>query len=54
MFICPSVRLLQTDFCQGDGIPSVQDAVMKLDRCVVEIKMKAEFKDGCGLTREHY
>ena len=34
------------------GVTAVQDAVTKLYRCVVEINMKAEFKDGCGLSKE--
>lgn len=29
------------------------DAVMKLYRCVVGIKMKAEFEDGCGPTHDY-
>lgn len=30
---------------------TVQDAVTKLYSCVVEIKMKAEFEDGCGPSK---
>lgn len=29
----------------------MQDAVSKLNRFVVEITMKAEFKEGCGLSK---
>ena len=29
----------------------MQDAVMKLYRCLVEIKMKAELKNGCGTSK---
>ena len=41
------------DFCQRDTDAAVQDAVTKLYRCVVEIKMKAEeFVDGCGPSKD--
>ena len=30
---------------------TMQGAVTKLYRCVVEVSMKAEFKDGCGLSK---
>ena len=29
------------------------DAVMKLYRCVVEIKLKDKFEDGCGPTHDY-
>lgn len=35
-------------FCQCCSVTTVHDAAMKLQ---VEIKMKAEFEDGCGLRR---
>lgn len=38
-----------TDFV---NVIASQDTVMKLHRCVVEIKMKAEFKDGRGSRGE--
>lgn len=41
---------LQTDF-QRNSLTAVQDAVTKLQKCAVEIKMKAEFADGCGPTQ---
>lgn len=36
-----------------DNFTTLQDAVMKLNRCVVEIKMKFEFEDGRSTTHEH-
>lgn len=36
-------------FCQNNSIETIQDAVSKLNRCEVEIKIKAEFEDGSGL-----
>lgn len=35
-------------FCQRNNVTTVQDAVTKLYKCVVEIKMKAHVEDGCG------
>ena len=35
------------------NITVMQDAVTKLYRCVVEIKIKAEFKDRQGLTHDY-
>ena len=32
-------------FCQHNSMSTVQDTASKLYRCVVEIKIKAEFKD---------
>lgn len=37
-------------FCQHDSVTTVQ-IVTKLYRCVVEITVKAEFKDGCGRSK---
>ena len=36
------------------SITAMQDAVTKLDRCVVEIKIKAEFEDRQGWTHDEY
>ena len=41
-----SVCLSVDGFCQYDGVATVQDAVMKLYRCVVDIKIKVEFEKG--------
>lgn len=38
MFICPSVDR----FCHCDSITTMQDAVLKLYRCVVEVKKKTK------------
>lgn len=35
--------------CQLDGVKTVKCAITELYSCVVEIKMKAEFEDGCDL-----
>lgn len=49
-FTCESVCVcVWTDFV---NVIASQDTVMKLHRCVVEIKMKAEFKDGRGSRGE--
>ena len=40
-------------FFKHDSTITVQDGVMKPYRCVVEVKMKAEFEDGCGLTCDY-
>lgn len=34
--------------CHRDSIINLQDAVRKLYRCVVDLKMKAELEDGWG------
>lgn len=39
-----SVCLSVDRFCKHDGITTVQDAITELYKCVVEIKMKAEFE----------
>lgn len=36
--------------CHHDRIATVLDTVLKPYRCLVEIKMKAEVKDGCSAT----
>ena len=36
--------------CQCDSVTTVQDAVTKLHRGVVEIKMNAEVGDGCAIA----
>lgn len=46
MLVCLSVD----KFCQHYRLTSIQDAVTDIYRCVVEIQIKAEFKDECGLT----
>lgn len=43
---------LWTDF-QCNHVITMHDAVTKLYRCVAEIEMKADIKDGCGLNHEH-
>ena len=47
LYVCLSL----VRFCQSNSIATVQDAVMKLYRCVVEMKMKVEFEDGCGPSK---
>ncbi len=43
----PDVYSVSVDtFCLQDRITTLQDGVTKLQRCLVEIKMKAEFEDG--------
>ena len=37
--------------CQCDRVTTVQDAVMKLHRCVVQMKMKANWELGCGSSK---
>lgn len=37
--------------CHRQSVATVQDAVTRLYRCVVEMKMKAAFKNGCGLSK---
>lgn len=39
---------LWTAFCQHSNVKAVQNAVTRLQVCVLEIKMKAEFERGCG------
>lgn len=34
--------------CRYISITAVHDAITKVHRLVVEIKIKAQFKDGCG------
>ncbi len=52
MNICVYVCLSVDRFCKYNNITNMQDAVMKLYKCVVEIKIKAEFKDGCVMIHE--
>lgn len=51
--VCLSVLLSLDRFCQYDSVTTVQDIVMKLYSCVVEIKASDEFEDRCGLTHEY-
>lgn len=44
--LCEQIR-------QHNSITTVQDAIMKLYSGAAGIKMKAEFKDGCGPTHEY-
>ena len=48
-----SVCLSVDRFCQRDSETSVQEAVTKHYRYVVEIKMKAKFEGRCGPTHEY-
>lgn len=43
-----------TEFWQSNSITTVQDTVIKLHMCVVEIKIIGEFEDGRGPPDEHW
>ena len=43
-------RMSVDSFCQRGSFTTVQNAFMKLYSCVVEIKMKAVYENGCGLS----
>lgn len=45
LYLCISVRYLWTD-CKCDNITAMQDTVVKLYRCVVDIKIKVKFENG--------
>ncbi len=47
----PDVNTSADRCCQRSSVTKVQDATTKLRRCVVEIRMQAVFKDGCGLSK---
>lgn len=48
-----SVHLSGDRVCQRDSVTTIEDAVLKFHRREVEIRLKAEFKDGGGLTYEY-
>ena len=50
---CPYICRSEERFCH-QSIPIAKDTVTKLYGCVAEIKMKAEFEDGCvAITTEY-
>ena len=55
LLILPGVYMsscLSVDrFCQHNRITAIHDTVEELHRCVVDIRIKAEFEDGCCMSK---
>lgn len=47
----PGVYMCVDRCCQCNSITTMQDAVMQLHKCLVEIKLMAELEEGSGQSK---